>query len=324
MGKHLMAVAAHCDDIEFLMAGTMLKCHEKFGYGIVYVQSTNNMSGEWCQATQGERAVTAPVPPAWLKRIKTREASPGLLVHTVPWYVEMAQRKKEAADSAREFFHTEPLHLDYPQRHYTDGELKKIDLRYGAPRPDCVPEDFPSIVTAHEDKDALERMANLILEKDPEVIMTHAPVDYTEEHTSTSHLVRKAFLKAKAQGYDGSLVFALTVTSGAYGEFFDRWDAFVDITGFEDKKRQAIGTHACQVPFPERLDLEDCLRGKICGVGAAEVFHVFELSGTRSGELADELGRSHAHCRANWSRMFFSPESEKLFADFREECARPR
>ena len=43
--KSLMVIGAHCDDIEFNFGATMLKYHEKFGYDIVYVQSTNNMSG---------------------------------------------------------------------------------------------------------------------------------------------------------------------------------------------------------------------------------------------------------------------------------------
>ena len=304
MNKTLMAVGAHCDDIEFLMGGTLLKYHRKFNYEIVYVQSTNNMSGEWSQALDGERAKTAPQIPGWVQPVKTFETG-RIRKNIVPWYYEMAQRKREAEASAMKYFGTHPIHLDYPQRHYTDGNLNTIELRYGAPRPECVPENFPSIITAHEDKDAVERVVKLILEKNPEVIITHAPVDYTEEHTCTCHLLRKAFLEAQKRGYDGSLIFAQTVTSGNYGKFFDCWDVFTDITGFSELKREAVGMHACQVPYPERLDLEDRQRGARCGVTEAETFYVYEISDTRQGEITEELKRNNQYCKDNFQKMFF-------------------
>jgi LmbE family N-acetylglucosaminyl deacetylase len=54
--KSLMVIGAHCDDIELNFGGTMLKYHEKLKYDIIYVQSTNNMSGGWSEATEGARA----------------------------------------------------------------------------------------------------------------------------------------------------------------------------------------------------------------------------------------------------------------------------
>ena len=41
-----MAIRAHADDIKFNAASTLLKYYEK-GYEVIYVQSTNNMSGTW-------------------------------------------------------------------------------------------------------------------------------------------------------------------------------------------------------------------------------------------------------------------------------------
>ena len=282
----VMGVAAHCDDIEFLFAGTLLKYHGQFNYQVVYVESTNNMSGSWAIDGSGRPEL----PPGDYKRVK-REYYPGRFAWDVPWFIEMPQRKKEAGDAAA-CFGTEPIFLDYPQRHYLDGDLNPVFLTYGSPRPECVPENLPSIVTAHDRREEVEKAASLILEKDPEVIITHAPVDYTEEHTATSHLIRKAFRAAKKQGYDGSLIFAHPVTSGLYGAFFDQFDTFIDITGFERKKREVLAKHACQVPYPEKLDIEDIPRGKRCGTGAAELFYVFELSETRNGALTDELKRN--------------------------------
>ncbi len=282
----VMGVAAHCDDIEFLMGGTLVKYYEQFGYQVCYVESTNNMAGEWSINSEGKPEL----PPGDYKRHQFTPF-PGRTSFEIPWFIEMPQRKKEAADAAA-CYGTTPIFLDYPQRHYWDENLNKIDLAYGAPRPACVPENVPTIVTAHDSRAEIEKIAELIRKENPEVIITHAPVDYTEEHTATSHLIRKAFCAAKKQGYDGSLIFVHPVTSGWFGKFFDQFDTFVDITGFEKRKREVLGKHACQVPYPERLDIEDIPRGKRCGVGAAELFYVYELSETRDGILTRELKKN--------------------------------
>ena len=155
----LMVIGAHADDIEFNFGGTALKYHEKFGYEIVYVMSTNNMSGSWNQVIDLEKRNTE-IPEYLLPRIERTNYANGLCRSTVtPWYVEIAQRKKECADAARKLFDTVPIHLDHPQRHYTNGDLKKVELRYGTPRPDLIIEDVPSILTAHEDKSSVEGLA---------------------------------------------------------------------------------------------------------------------------------------------------------------------
>lgn len=41
-----MAIGAHADDIELNVGGTLAKYRE-MGYDVVYVMSTNNMSGGW-------------------------------------------------------------------------------------------------------------------------------------------------------------------------------------------------------------------------------------------------------------------------------------
>jgi len=89
----IMAVGAHCDDIEFTVAGTLLKYHREYNYDIVYVESTNNMSGLWKRATKGEKSLTAPVLPEgdYPRREDIREDR---IVYDVPWYIEQQQRKK--------------------------------------------------------------------------------------------------------------------------------------------------------------------------------------------------------------------------------------
>lgn len=270
--KKLMAIGAHADDIEFNVFSSLMKYHER-GYEIVYVMSTNNMSGKWSR----------------LLPDGTRES------RTPPWYELMPQRKLEAAKAARELFDTEPIHLNYPQRHYTNGIGQNIELRFGAPAPDCAPGALPTIITAHEYKPAIEGLAALIMEKNPEAILTHAPIDHNPEHSCTNLLVYKAFLKAQILGYKGSLLFWLEVTTTGRGEVFNLWNTFINTDGYFERKFQAIGIHACQVPQPKTLDLEDAIRGKICGCESAEVFNVCRIGENDKGEFTQEIIKNIYH-----------------------------
>ncbi len=267
-----MALGAHADDIEFNVVSSLIKYHER-GYQVVYVMATNNMSGKWSRILPDG----------------TRE------VRNLPWYKIMPQRKLECAHAARELFNTEPIHLDYPQRHYIDASGKQIDLRYGAPAPDCVMPDIPTILTAHEHKPAVEKVAALILEKNPEAILTHAPLDSNPEHSCTNLLVYKAFLEAQKCGYSGSLLFWLEVTASGRGATFNLWNTFINTSGYFERKLQAIGIHACQVPRPVTLDLEDVLRGRICGCESAEVFNVCQIGDNNQGEFIQEIINNIRH-----------------------------
>jgi len=306
-----MVIAAHADDIEFNFGGTALKYHERFGYEIVYVMSTNNMSGAWNQHMEEKERKTI-VPEALLTVIeRTEDPDAGIRTTYVPWYVIMPQRKKECEQAARGFFGTEPIHLNHPQRHYRTGRLESVELRYGAPRPNCITADIPSILTAHEDEDSVEGLTKLIVEKNPEVIITHAPAEPCMEHLGTNLLVRKAFRRAQESGYDGSFICSLTISPMDVGDFFEMYDTFVDISGYYQKKLAAIITHSCQVPRYDHLELRDKKTGERAGVEHAEAFTVAELSRTRNGELTRELIRNHEYCIKHWSQMFFGKQSDK-------------
>ncbi|NLD54211.1 MAG: hypothetical protein GX652_06075, partial [Burkholderiaceae bacterium] len=173
--RNILAIGAHADDIEMSMGGATLKYHERFGYAVRYVMTTNNMSGGWAE----------------------RDGKGGIRQRRVSWREEMPQRKLEADTAARELFQTGVLHLDYPQRHYKDENDRTLEVRYGSARPECVPEDVPTILTACEDKAAVEQMTQLILESDPEVVITLSLSDANLEHGATFLLVWRAFQKAR-------------------------------------------------------------------------------------------------------------------------------
>jgi LmbE family N-acetylglucosaminyl deacetylase len=249
--QSIMAVGAHADDIEVGCGGSLAKYHDQ-GYGIVYVMSTNNMSGN----------VQERQPDGSIKRWKE---TPGPM---------MARRKREC-DTAAALLGATPIHLDHPQRHYTDASGETVELRYGCVLPAGVSEDVPSILTACGNGPSVQRVVDLILEQDPACIFTHGLSSHNIEHLATCLLVTKAFWQAVDEGYRGALLhWREDYTS--YGPANTKWDTFIDISRYLDRKMELLGKHACQMPTAHEPDHGHRLRpmkwGTVCGCAAAEVF----------------------------------------------------
>lgn len=265
--RNIMAIGAHADDIEFNVTGTLLKYH-KAGYSVTYVMATNNCAGTWARLDENGKRV----------------------VDLVPWYEMMPQRKLEAARAARELFDTEPIHLDYAQRHYWDRHLVKTELHYGCEPLNCSGPDAPTIITACEDETAIKSLANLILEKNPECVLTHGYAVYTTEHYCVATLTREAFFLARERGYAGSLLHWIEVETERYGRGFVRWNTFIDTSGYgSEAKRAALEIHSCQVPTAKHLDLEDEIHGRDCGCESAETFIACRINRDLSGEFTREI-----------------------------------
>ena len=278
--KAVMGIFAHADDVELRCGGTMSKFRTLFGYRADYVMSTNNMSGSWCKLNAEGK-------------LESRDC---------PWHEMMQQRKKEADAAAREFYGTEAVHLDFPQRHYLDENLVSIDLRFGNPPPKGLPVNQPSILTAAEDPEAVSRVAELILERNPEVIFTHAGVDPNPEHTGTTWLVIRACRKAWKEGFSGSLLLdcvhrnELAVASESYC----RPDTYIDISGkWLKQKTDALALHSCQSAglFAATICERYKPLGQRYGIEAAEGFTVHRLSDSCDGELTQELKKNLSVCR---------------------------
>lgn len=247
--KVIMAVGAHADDIELNVGGTLSKYKDN-GYEIVYVMATNNMSGGW-QTKHPDGTITRRMP---------------------PFHEEIVQRKKEAGLAA-EHFGTEAIHLDNPQRHYTRDDGETEELRYGSSCPgELADTNVPTIITAHEHNEPVKKLSNLIVEKNPEVILTHGIVMVDMEHCGTCLLVTKAYKSAVKHGFEGALLHWHDITVGFYGTAYRHWDTFVDISKYQQAKIEAVGIHACQMPNPDKLDYPGW--GAACGCEFAEVFNV--------------------------------------------------
>ena len=251
--QSIMVVGAHADDVEIQAGGTLLKYHE-VGYEVVYVMATNNMSGGVSELLDDGSLST------------THEGS-----------VAMMARRKRECDDAAAVLGTTPIHLDHPQRHYWTGPSAEApELRYGCALPDGVGEDVPTILTACEDDASLKRLAELILEKDPECVLTHDVAAMNPEHFCTSLLTTQSYWLAVEEGYRGALLH-WREGNARLGEFNCRWQTFVDYTPHLDRKMALIGLHRCQMPkahLPTFGHRVLAVRwGQACGCGAAETFN---------------------------------------------------
>lgn len=249
--QKVMSIGAHADDIEAASGGTLLKC-KKNGYEIVYVMSTNNMSG-------GTRLLQ---PDGSIKSLKESN-------------VDMMARRKRECDDAAAMLDTTPIHLDHPQRHYKNENFETLELRYGCSLPEGVSENIPSILTAYEDADSVTRLVDLILEHDPATIFCHGMSSGNIEHLATALLATKAYWQAVDAGYKGSMLH-YREDDTAYGPINAKWDTFVDISDYLDERMELLGKHACQMPTAHDPEHGHRLRvmkkGVACGCKAAETF----------------------------------------------------
>ena len=266
--KSIMGIFAHADDIEFAIGGTCLK-YVKKGYKVDYIMSTNNMSGQFHKVESDGSITLIPYDPQEMEPIRKQEA---------------------AAGAAR--LGCVPLHLDYPQRHYNYRDGKKYSIGFGTPAPQGVACTLPNITIAHEGKEEVAKVADLILERDPEVIFTHSNFSDAPEHYATALLTAKGYAQAVKRGYAGELFFINEVCQSSFFLRNNiRWDSFIDISGFRQEQFDLIRCHISMVPFPERMDYLDYT--PICGIKDAELFSWFCYGSAKApgvrGDLSQEL-----------------------------------
>ena len=279
MKKMILAVGAHADDVEMSMGGSILKYLDQ-GYELTYVLTTNNMSGEFAYLDENGKVCSRSIQPE--DEIKVRQAE---------------------ADKGAAMFGTTAIHLNFAQRHYTGRDGKKVKINYGTELPDFLTPGMPSMLTAHEDNDAVRKLTDIILDCDPEVIITRGFADTNIEHICTALYTLKARQAAQKQGYDGALLMCRGVGRG-FPDSYYHYDTFIDTTGMMPRKLDAIRCHASQKPIPENLDLRDYVEGARCGVETAEPFIFGGIGSWRVGPFTTEILRNHLYCKENYRRMF--------------------
>ena len=190
MGKRAMAIAAHPDDIEFMMAGTLLLLKEA-GYDIHYMTLSDGNCGSM---------------------IEDAETTGKLRI----------QESKDAADILGATYHPPICH------------------------------DFEIFY----DKSTLQNLVTTIREVEPEVILTHPPEDYMEDHMNTCRLVvSAAFVRGipnyKAHGSTHTLVDCTVYHAMPHGlrgplRRMVKPGSYIDVSSVYDKKFQALAAHKSQ------------------------------------------------------------------------------
>jgi LmbE family N-acetylglucosaminyl deacetylase len=189
--KTAIAIAAHPDDIEFLMSGTLMLLAEA-GYQIHYW----NVANGCCGTTQYD--------PQTIARIRREEG-------------------KAAAESIGAVFH--------------ESICNDLEVFY--------------------DKPTLARVASVIREVAPEIVLTHAPVDYMEDHTNVCRLaVSGAFTRGMPNfPVDPPRKAIDRKTTVYHAQPYSHRDPlgrvvephfYVNVTPLEQRKRDMLALHASQ------------------------------------------------------------------------------
>lgn len=195
MANVALAIAAHPDDIEFVMAGTLLRLRDT-GYEIHYM----NLSTGNCGSTVYDAAQTTAI------RL---------------------------------------------------GEAQNAAAILGASFHPPICDDFEIMYS----KEMLKQVAEIIRKVRPNVVLTHSPVDYMEDHMNTSRLaVTAAFIRGIANyptenppGGNYNCAVYHAVPHGLKGPLGQRVmpEIFVDTTSVHAQKLEALRAHQSQQEWLE-------------------------------------------------------------------------
>jgi LmbE family N-acetylglucosaminyl deacetylase len=197
-----LAIAAHPDDIEFVMAGTLILLREA-GWEI---HCLNLASGNLGSLTWS---------PAKTARVRRREAQAAARLIDATWHA--------------------PICHD-------------MEIFY--------------------DRPTLRRLAAIVRDVGPEVVLTHSPQDYMDDHMNTARLAVSAAFVRELPGYrtlparkpaKGPVTIYHASPHGLRDQLRRRVlpGAFVDTTTVHERKRAALICHASQRPFlgaTQRMD----------------------------------------------------------------------
>jgi LmbE family N-acetylglucosaminyl deacetylase len=250
MSKTAFAIAAHPDDIEFYMSGTLMRLVAA-GYEIHYM----NVADGCCGSTQTDAQTTA--------RIRREEAM-------------------QAAAAIGAVFHESLCH--------------DLEIFY--------------------DRPTLLKLASIVRQVAPEIVLTHSPVDYMEDHTNTCRLaVTAAFARGMPNFPVDPPAPAIETPVTVYhaqphcnrdplGRPIEP-ELFIDVTDLMDRKNAMLSKHASQKRW---LDESQGLESYLITMR----------------ELNEEVGRMSGlfKCAEGWRRHlhvgFCGPKDDPLRATLKE------
>jgi N-acetylglucosamine malate deacetylase 1 len=244
--KVAFAVAAHPDDIEFVMSGTMMHLVQA-GYELHYMNVANGCCG------------TTEYPPEEIARIRREEG-------------------KAAAAYLGATFH--------------ESLTNDLEIFY--------------------DKPTLQKIASIMREVRPGIVLTHSPVDYMEDHVNTCRLVITALFARGMPNFPVApprapvLDSAVIYHAQPYGNQDGlrrpiEPDLFVDVTPWKERKAAMLALHQSQKKWLDESQGLDSYIHTMHGLDA----DVGAMSGVFS---AAEGWRRHSHLG------FAAPDDDPLRA----------
>ncbi len=249
MGKLLVAIPAHADDVELNAGGTVAKWAAEGG-SVHIIMATNNCSGVAIREGGDESQA---------RRLLPQETT------------AIRHREQEAAAA---LIGAEVHYLDYSQRHYWDGEREiSIGYEHDAPADPGVA-GLPTILIAFQKAKHHRALGELLVSLKPDLVLTHGIYDLDPEHHAVCSLVWAAFRAHQADLADVPLRFWTPGTSCPHGMVDANYDHFEDISDFYEKKLELCHCHVSQM---SRVRLEMVrkraeLYGVKMGVRHAEPF----------------------------------------------------
>ena len=168
----------------------------------------------------------------------------------------------------------------------TSGALAGIEVIWGG---------FGDVDIYADNKEARDKVVDVIRQVNPDFIITHDPNDYMPDHVATSKLVFDASFAATVPHYvtkekTPARLVPIYYMDNLAGVNFEP-EEYVDVTNHIDKKLEMLECHASQVvwmrdhdniDFPDMVRTCSRYRGYQCGAEYAEAFRMCKayLKGT--------------------------------------------
>jgi len=257
VGKTLVAVCAHADDTELNAGGTLAKLTDQ-GAKAHIIMVTNNGSG-FLIPDDGDENRKRRLGPAETQKVRHRE--------------------QEAAAS---LVGAKVHYLGYPQRHYWDEELDDavtIGFVQGRAAPEVVTE-LPPLLIAFQRPEHIERLAKLLIDLQPDLILAQPAVDLDPEHHAVAAMVWSAVNQHRRELTNATLRYWSPGSSCIDGLFDPNYDHLEDISDWFDRKLELCAAHKSQMTqFRwEMVKKRAAAWGQRIGVAYAEPFKTAHFS----------------------------------------------
>ncbi len=246
--ERVMAIFAHCDDIEMRVGGTVARMVRE-GKRVAYVVCVEN-------ASVGPHVTERPTAREMLARRRAESQRAAALLGVA---------RVEHLAFKSYYLSREDGSVVYPT--FADAETAAAELR------DVVFDGLPPVLNGYTIPACRDRLLGLIREERPQLILTQSPDDRHPDHYAVARLVTLLVEDLRRDGADLDLWYGEPGTGGAMAEFWP--SAFVELSAGDLRRRQEA--FAC---FPSQFAgdmrpyaLERCRAyGRAAGVPLAEAF----------------------------------------------------